>query len=352
MLNRDFWKGQSVFLTGHTGFKGSWLLMWLAHMGAKVHGYALPPRTESIFSTCELSQFLSSNTFADIREIGTLKSAMKSAAPTVVIHMAAQALVRESYRTPVETFSANVMGTVNTLESMRECPTLGSAIVITTDKCYENREWCWSYRETDTLGGSDPYSSSKACAELVVASYRRSFFADGPSVATARAGNVIGGGDWSTDRLIPDLFRALESGNSITIRSPQATRPWQHVLEPLYGYLMLAEKLSNRQLGFDEAWNFGPTLQSSQPVSYIVDFFERRFPDIDVAFESGDQHPEASRLELDSSKAMSQLGWKPVWTIDEALDLTLDWRMAYLENRDMLAVSMKQIENYEMCIGV
>ena len=267
-MTSSFWNGKTVFVTGHTGFKGGWIAHWLSELGACVHGYALnPPTTPNFFTETNLQERLVGANIGDIRDLGLLDKAIKQSKPDIVIHMAAQPLVRESYNTPVETFSANVMGTVNVLEASRRVGTVKAIVNITTDKCYDNKEWIWPYRESDRLGGHDPYSASKACAEIVAAAYRSSFLSDADiQLASVRAGNVIGGGDWATDRLIPDFLRALDAGETLKIRSPNAVRPWQHVLEPLSGYLMLAEQLYEQGEPFAEAWNFGPNEEDARSV--------------------------------------------------------------------------------------
>ncbi len=264
-MNRNFWKSKRVFLTGHTGFKGGWLALWLTDMGAEVHAYALPAPTEpNFFTVCNLQAQLKSSTIGDIRDGAALANAMQAAQPQIVLHLAAQSLVRYSYTAPVETYAVNVLGTVNLLEAVRQTPSVKAVVNITTDKCYENREWVWPYRETEAMGGYDPYSSSKGCAELVTSAYRRSFLEPaGIHLASARAGNVIGGGDWAMDRLIPDFLRAIDASQTLTIRSPNATRPWQHVLEPLSGYLALAERLFLEGRDFADGWNFGPADSSA-----------------------------------------------------------------------------------------
>ncbi|MDP2430918.1 MAG: CDP-glucose 4,6-dehydratase [Pseudomonadota bacterium] len=348
-MNRSFWRGKRVFLTGHTGFKGGWLSLWLADMGAEVHGYALPPPTEpNFFNVVGLEQGLASSTLADIRDAEALARAMRAARPDIVLHLAAQPLVRYSYTAPVETFAVNVMGTVNLLEVARQSPGLKAIVNVTTDKCYENREWVWPYRENEAMGGADPYSSSKACSELVTAAYRASFLdAAGVHLASARAGNVIGGGDWATDRLIPDFLRALDAGQTLRIRSPHATRPWQHVLEPLAGYLRLAEKLFEEGSAFAEAWNFGPNDNDARPVGWIVEHLCNRVAGADWACDSAPQLHEANTLALDSSKAKAKLSWHPRWDLETALGKTLEWHQAWRGGEDMAAVSLAQIRAYE-----
>jgi CDP-glucose 4,6-dehydratase len=309
-MNRSFWQGRKVFLTGHTGFKGGWLAHWLSVLGAKVHGYSLEPPTEpNFFTEVKLREHLVSSTTADIRDFEGLESEVKKSQPEIIFHLAAQPLVRASYDDPVVTFSSNVIGTLNLLESARFAGSVKAIVNITTDKCYENREWLWPYRESDRLGGYDPYSASKACAEIATSAYRRSFLAkSGIHVATVRAGNVIGGGDWATDRLIPDFLRALDAGNALTIRSPNAVRPWQHVLEPLSGYLILAEKLYKEGEAFAEAWNFGPSDADAKSVSWIVEKLCAQNHDARWEKENANQPHEAGLLKLDSSKAKAKLG--------------------------------------------
>ncbi len=353
MALRDFFSGRRVFVTGHTGFKGSWLCLWLHLLGAEVTGYALaPPTNPSLFEDCRIDGLVRS-VIADIRDGDRLTGAMQSAAPDVVIHMAAQALVRESYRSPVETYGVNVMGTVNVLESVRSLPDVKAVLVVTSDKCYENRGWVWGYRENEPLGGYDPYSSSKACAELVTASYRNAFCnpedqgSHGAALASARAGNAIGGGDWAKDRLIPDCLRAFMDGKPVTIRNPGAVRPWQHVLEPLGGYLLLIQKLCSDRATYGGGWNFGPDDREARTVEWIV----RR---ICASWEGGAQydidsraHPhEAHYLKLDCSKARSELGWHPRWSTEEAVDKVMEWVDAYRSGTDLREVCFRQIEEY------
>ena len=351
-MNREFWFGKRVFLTGHTGFKGGWLALWLADMGAQVHGYALTPPTEpNLFTVANIQDCLAGNTIADIRDVATLTQVIQAVQPDIVLHLAAQPLVRYSYVTPVETYAVNVMGTVNLLEAVRQTQSVKAVLNVTTDKCYENREWVWPYRENEAMGGFDPYSSSKACSELVTAAYRRSFLESaGIHLASARAGNVIGGGDWAVDRLVPDFLRALDEGITLTIRSPLATRPWQHVLEPLAGYLMLAEKLFIEGQDFAEAWNFGPEEADARPVQWLVEYLCSQVPHASWQCDASPLPHEANMLKLDISKARTQLGWRPYLKLQTALDMTLAWHQAWKESSDMIAISRQQIQEYEAAI--
>ena len=348
-MTPDFWRNRSVFLTGHTGFKGGWIALWLSQLGAKVHGYSLaPPTTPNFFSETRLQDHLQTSTIADIRDLPKLAPAMQAAQPSIVIHMAAQPLVRESYNTPVETFATNVLGTVNALEAARQAETVQAIVNITTDKCYENQEWLWPYRENDRLGGYDPYSSSKACAEIAAAAYRNSFLTQsGIQLASVRAGNVIGGGDWATDRLIPDFLRAIDAKETLRIRSPNAVRPWQHVLEPLSGYLLLAERLVTDGAIFAEAWNFGPEEFDANPVSWIVERLCQKLPHACWELEGAPQPHEAGLLKLDSAKAKTRLGWSPRWSLETAIDKTVEWHQAWKECLSMADVSIQQIEAYQ-----
>jgi CDP-glucose 4,6-dehydratase len=347
-MNRGFWKKKTVFLTGHTGFKGGWIAHWLHELGASVHGYSLEPPTQpNFFTETKLQKILANSTISDIRDIEVLTSALKIAKPNIIIHMAAQPLVRKSYNIPVETFSTNVMGTINVLEAARQVDTTKAIINVTTDKCYENKDWYWPYRENDRLGGHDPYSASKACAEMAAAAYQNSFLADANIyLASVRAGNVIGGGDWATDRLIPDFFKGVDAGKTMTIRSPKAVRPWQHVLEPLWGYLLLAEKLYTEGKAFAEAWNFGPEESDAKPVSWIVEQLCMSNSQAKWQIENIKQPHESDLLKLDSNKAKARLGWIPRWNLKTALNKTTEWHRAWKEKKNMSQVCYDQIKEY------
>ena len=349
-----FWHGKRVFLTGHTGFKGSWLSIWLQSLGASVTGYALaPPTTPSLYDTAKVASGMDTVT-GDIRDLQNLQKAMQQARPEIVIHMAAQSLVRESYAQPVDTYAVNVMGTVNLLEAVRQTPGVKAVVNVTTDKCYENREWAWGYRENEPMGGYDPYSSSKGCAELVSAAYRSSFFnplayvQHGVAVATARAGNVIGGGDWAKDRLIPDMINAFEAGRPAIIRNPHAIRPWQHVLEPLRGYMTLAEHLYNQGPAFAEGWNFGPNDDDARSVGWIAKQLTRQWGQSASWQADEGEHPhEASYLKLDISKARSRLKWHPLMRLETALDMIVAWSQQRLAGSDIRAITLSQIQTYQ-----
>jgi CDP-glucose 4,6-dehydratase len=347
-MNLGFWKDKTVFLTGHSGFKGGWIAHWLYELGASVHGYSLGlPTQPNFFTETQLQKRLAQSSFGDIRDLAALTSVLKQAKPDIIIHMAAQPLVRESYKTPVETFAANVMGTVNLLEAALQIGTAKAIVSITTDKCYENKEWLWPYRESDRLGGHDPYSASKACAEIAASAYRDSFLADANiHLASVRAGNVIGGGDWAIDRLIPDFLRTLDAGKTLTIRSPNAVRPWQHVLEPLSGYLMLAEKLYEQGEEFSEAWNFGPNDEDAKSVGWIVEKLCAQIFGACWKTESVKQPHEAGLLKLDSSKAKTKLGWTPRWGLETALSKTIEWHQAWRNREDMAVITTQQIQAY------
>lgn len=354
MVDPKFWNGKNVFITGHTGFKGSWLCLWLHALGAEVTGYALKPPTDpSLFELCKIDEMVKS-VIADVRDGKTLNKAMAGANPEIVIHMAAQPLVRDSYKVPAETYEINIMGTVNLFEAVRNCKTVKAVINVTTDKCYENREWIWGYRENEPLGGYDPYSSSKACSELVTSAYRNSYFnpADhqrhGVGIASARAGNVVGGGDWATDRLVPDCVRAVLKREKILVRSPRAIRPWQHVLEPLSGYLTLAQKLFEDGPHFSEAWNFGTDDADSKPVEWLVKYFcEQWGPDASYSIDTRSHPHEAHYLKLDCSKSKAKLGWRPKWSLEKGVTSIVAWTRAYQERKDVRAVCLNQITEYQ-----
>jgi CDP-glucose 4,6-dehydratase len=347
-VNRSFWRGRRVVVTGHTGFKGGWLTLWLTHMGAEVHGLSLPPpTTPSFYNVCGLQNHVASSEIVDITDSDLVAAALQRLRPEVVMHLAAQPLVRRSYDAPVETFRVNVMGTVNVLEAARHTPGVRAVVNVTTDKCYENREWVWPYRENEPVGGRDPYSASKACSELVSAAYRESLLAgSGVQLATARAGNVIGGGDWARDRLLPDIFRAVDAGEPVSVRSPNSVRPWQHVLDPLSGYLILAERLVTDGPSVASAWNFGPS-EDGQTVGWIVERLCAQLPGASWRSEPSPGRHEAQTLRLDSSKARACLHWRPRWTLETALERTLAWHRAWRSDEDMAGISIEQIAEYE-----
>ena len=350
-MNLSFWRGRRVFLTGHTGFKGSWLSLWLQKLGADLIGFALaPPTNPSLFELARVSDGMRSIE-GDIRDLETFKSVLINAKPEIVIHMAAQPLVRDSYQYPVDTFASNVMGTVHLFEAILATPSVRAVVNITTDKCYENKEWIWSYREVEPMGGHDPYSASKACAELVSSAYRTSFFQpDGHKIAmaTARAGNVIGGGDWAKDRLMTDLITAFTSSKPIMIRNPNAIRPWQHVLEPLRGYLMLAEKLFIHGGEFAEAWNFGPNDEDVKPVSWLTEKLTEFWGDNPQWQIQPGEHPhEANYLKLDISKAKAKLDWFPSMDLAKALRLTAEWTQQLAAGVDARTITFRQIQAYQ-----
>lgn len=343
-----FWAGKRVFLTGHTGFKGSWLSLWLQKMGAQLTGFALaPPTSPALFDVARVAEGMTS-IIGDIRDAAALERALISANPEIVIHMAAQPLVRASYDDPVGTYATNVMGTVHLLEAIRKATGVRAACIVTTDKCYENREWAWGYREDEAMGGYDPYSSSKGCAELVSAAYRKSFFpgAGKTAIASGRAGNVIGGGDWATDRLIPDILRAVERGEPVLIRNPLAIRPWQHVLEPLSGYLVLCQALWDDPAAA-QAWNFGPRDDDARPVQWIVERMCNLWGEgADWTHDLSVQPYEAHYLKLDISKARSGLHWGPRWSLAEALERIVAWHRAWLSGTDMHDYCNTELERF------
>ena len=353
-MNPDFWRGKRVLLTGHTGFKGSWLSLWLQELGADLTGFALePPTNPSLFEAARVAVGMRS-IIGDIRDLSVLRNAMQDVRPEIVIHMAAQPLVRYSYENPVETYATNVMGTVHLLESVRQLGGVKSIVNITTDKCYENREWVWGYRENEPMGGFDPYSNSKGCAELVSSAYRSSFFNNdqyeqhGVALATVRAGNVIGGGDWAKDRLIPDILAAFESKRPVNIRNPHAVRPWQHVLEPLSGYLLLAERLYLEGFEYAEGWNFGPRDEDARPVSWIVERLAEAWGQgANWSIDVGDHPHEASYLKLDISKARSRLGWHPRLCLEDALKLIVEWTQGRTHGANVRTLSLGQIKAYQ-----
>lgn len=348
-IDPSFWRGKRVFLTGHTGFKGAWLSLWLNRLGAIVKGYALhPPTQPNLFETAKIGDLIRSE-IGDIRDLEQLKKSMVDFDPEIVIHMAAQPLVRFSYQQPVETYSTNVMGTVHVLEAARQCVNLKAIVNITTDKCYENKEWVWAYRENEPMGGHDPYSSSKGCAELVTSAYRCSFLAEqGIGLASARAGNVIGGGDWATDRLIPDILRAFEKNQPVLIRYPKAIRPWQHVLEPLSGYLFLAQALYNNPNQYAEAWNFGPADEDAQSVQWILEKMTSFWKNAQWKLDTAAHVHEASYLKLDISKAKTKLGWQPTWRLEYTLERIVKWHQAWLQEENMQEYCLNEISHYHM----
>jgi CDP-glucose 4,6-dehydratase len=346
-MMESFWKNKKVFVTGHTGFKGSWLCLWLSQLGAKITGYALSPTTPSLFDSANIVTCLEKNIINNINDYTSLQQAIQQSQPEIVFHLAAQSLVQNSYQNPVENYQTNVMGTVNLLEAVRQTDGVRVVINITSDKCYENKEWVWGYRETDRLGGHDPYSNSKACAELITHAYRDSFFnQQNIALASCRAGNVIGGGDWAENRLVPDMMRGFLSGEEIIIRNPKAIRPWQHVLEPLSGYLLLAEKIyTDKTLA--QAWNFGPEEKDVQPVSFITDHLSHHWPSHQIHIGNNDKFGhEAGILKLDISKAKNVLQWKPKLNLQQALDLTAQWYKAYGAKKEMKKFTLAQINQY------
>jgi len=345
----SFWKGKRVLVTGHTGFKGSWLSLWLKLRGAEVCGYALEPESSpNLFESLGLDGLLDSR-IGDIRDLESLEQTLNSFQPEIIFHLAAQSLVRRSYREPVDTYTTNVIGTINVLEAARKTGFAKAIVAVTTDKVYENEERDFGYSETDRLGGFDPYSNSKACAEMAISSYRNSFFSDDKTlIASARAGNVIGGGDWSEDRLLPDVFRSLIFGDGLEIRNPNSVRPWQHTLEPLNGYMLLAEKLFEGKKEFATAWNFGPEENASKPVKLVLAEIEKNW-DGNVEWKiSDDDHPhETNILKLDSSRAIAELGWNSILSLPESLMMTIDWYRAFRDKKDLVKVTTGQIREYE-----
>ncbi len=354
-MNRDFWGGKKVLITGHTGFKGSWLSLWLQSLDAHVLGYSLPPPTKpSMFDIANVADGMTCIT-GDIRDLEHFKAVIAKHQPEIIIHMAAQPLIRYSYENPIETYTTNVMGTMNILETVRQSGCVSVVVCITSDKCYENKEWLWGYRENERMGGRDPYSSSKGCAELIIAAYRSSYFSmdhhhHGVSVASTRAGNVIGGGDWAKDRLIPDIMKAFIENRPVVIRNPKSIRPWQFVLEPLSGYLILAEKLWERGPEFAQSWNFGPNIDEIRPVSWLVDYLTKLWSESACWELDSAQHPhEDNYLKLDCTKAKSLLGWSPKLSLATTLEWIVEWFSGYQQNKNMRHLSESQIARYENC---
>jgi CDP-glucose 4,6-dehydratase len=348
-VDAAFWAGKRVFLTGHTGFKGSWTALWLQKMGARVTGFALaPPTSPALFDVAHVAAGMTS-IIGDIRDREMLERALVGADPEVVIHMAAQPLVRASYDDPVGTYATNVMGTVHLFEAVRKAASVRAAVIVTTDKCYENREWVWGYREDEAMGGYDPYSNSKGCTELIVSAYRRSFFGAGrTAIASGRAGNVIGGGDWAADRLIPDILRSVAEGAPVLIRNPLATRPWQHVLEPVSGYLVLAQALWADPVAAAQAWNFGPRDEDAKPVQWIVERMCDLWGDsADWTRDQNVQPHEANYLKLDISKARAGLHWEPRWSLGNALAGIVAWHRAWLASADMHDYCNAELARFE-----
>jgi len=348
-MNKDFWSNKNVFITGHTGFKGSWLSIWLAELGANVTGYSLPPGTSpSMFVSLGLEKKIKT-IFGDIRDYKKLKNHIISAKPEIIIHMAAQALVLDSYENPIETFETNLMGTVNILDAIRDSSSVKVFINVTSDKCYENKEKLNAFKEDDAMGGADPYSASKSCSELITTSYRTSFFNESVNIATARAGNVIGGGDWAANRIIPDFIKKINQNQKIAIRNPTAIRPWQFVLEPLNGYLILAEKLFLKGSSYAEAWNFGPDSQDDKTVEWLISEFDKEYiggGNVEIAENSG-LPQEANYLKLDCSKSRKRLNWNPKLDIEKTISMTSAWyKNFYKEDQDMYSLTVDQINQF------
>ena len=346
----QFWQGRRVLVTGHTGFKGSWLCLWLQTLGARVHGLALaPPTNPALFEQARIADGMVS-TLADVRDAAAVLRTVREAQPEIIIHMAAQPLVRASYAEPVATYATNVMGTVHVLDAARQVGGVRAIVNVTTDKCYENVERLQGYREDEPMGGHDPYSNSKGCSELVTSAYRKSFFAQGSTaVASARAGNVIGGGDWAQDRLIPDFLRAMGRGEPLVIRHPQAIRPWQHVLEPLSGYLLLAQRLHQQGQPWAQAWNFGPLDADARPVQWLVEQLVAQWgADAHWQCDAGEHLHEAHYLKLDITKAQQQLGWQPRWDLATALHKIIAWQQAWLAGGDARALCLQHINDYQV----
>lgn len=350
LIDTKFWQGKRVLITGHTGFKGSWISLWLNSLGVELLGIALePPTYPSLFVEANISKLMISE-ITDIRNLDNISNIFKNFRPEIVIHLAAQPLVIESYKDPITTYTTNVIGTLNILESARQTDSVRAIVNVTTDKCYENKEWVWGYRENESLGGFDPYSNSKSCSELLTSSYRNSFFSiSNVGLATARAGNVIGGGDWARNRLIPDILRSFENNSQIEIRNPLSIRPWQHVLEPLSGYLILAEKLFNDSILYSEGWNFGPNDEDAKSVEWIVNTMIRSWgASVNWTHTTEEYKHEANYLKLDISKANNRLDWHPRWALSTALDKIIEWQRAWKNNENMSKFCLQQIEQYNL----
>lgn len=348
-MSAGFWRSKRVLVTGHTGFKGSWLSLWLDMLGAQVSGFALDPPTDpSLFTEAQIQHRLQHHILGDVRNAAAVHEAVATIRPDIVFHMAAQALVRQSYLQPVETYAVNVMGTAHVLEAIRQVGATSAFVNVTSDKCYQNNEWAWGYRENEPLGGHDPYSSSKACSELVTDAYRSAFHANGgPWIASGRAGNVIGGGDWALDRILPDTFRALFENETLNVRHPAAIRPWQHVLEPLSGYLMLAERLYTDGAPFASGWNFGPRDGDARPVGWILENISKLCPELRWQVDDAPTVHEANFLKLDSSKARALLGWRARWPLRTALEKTAEWYNRWHGGEDVADATLAQIAAYE-----
>lgn len=348
-LNPEFWRNKNVLVTGHTGFKGGWLSLWLSELGAKVHGFSLkPPTSPSFYEIVDIGKVLDSEKISDLRNFTELETYVTKIQPEIVFHLAAQPLVSRAFVNPLETMEVNILGLGKLYETLRTIKTLRAVVNITSDKCYENKEWEWSYREIDTLGGNDIYSASKACSEIIHRAFVKSFF-DGGKVnfATVRAGNVIGGGDWGENRLLPDIVRHLFDNRPLTIRNPNSHRPWQYVLEPLVGYLILGHSLYVKGDAFAGAWNFGPQNNQSKTVSWILEYSKKRFSDLTFENQKFSEFKESQALKVDSSKAMSKLNWAPKFGINRAIDYSLDWYEKYYHGENMLSHSINQLENYQ-----
>ena len=347
-INKSFWKNKTVFLTGHTGFKGGWLTLMLSNLGARVHGYSLDQNLQpNLFEVLNLQEFLSSSTIADIRDLERLNQELNNIQPEIIFHMAAQPLVLQSYQSPIDTISTNVQGTVNVLEAARLCGSVKAIVNVTTDKCYANDDRNTPFKESDKLGGNDIYSASKACSELISLAYNKSFLEQrGVYIATARAGNVIGGGDWSPNRLLPDVFRALDSKSLLEIRNPSAIRPWQHVLEPLYGYIKLSQALIEQGKMFSSAWNFGPDINGCKSVEWIINKISQSIPETRWKVVANEKSYEANVLKINSEKAKSRLNWVPKWDLETAISKTLKWHQFYNSDENMAEFTLRQINKY------